>query len=152
MTAMLRGRIRRENRAVAADATLLPPAHAKRTSGSRITNIAGSDETGDGQRAPPCGIVTQADPVYKSVRRPDTRWPATAQQKPPQTDIRIDVASYPDLDLLCWNLATPHVIRRDAFAIHERNWRWIDAANTHHHERALIDTPAAEFGDGLINA
>ena len=70
MTAMLRGRMRRANRAASAGATLPPPAQARRTSGSRITSIAGSDETGDGQYAAPCGIVTQADPVYKSVRRP----------------------------------------------------------------------------------
>ena len=75
-----------------------------------------------------------------------------AQQRPHQADIRIDVESYPNLKLLCWNLATPCVTRRDAFAIYERNWRWIDAANTPPHERALIDSLAAEFGGGLINA
>ena len=53
-----------------------------------------------------------------------------AQQRPHQADIRIDVESYPNLKLLCWNLATPRVTCRDAFAIYERNWRWIDAANT----------------------
>ena len=75
-----------------------------------------------------------------------------AQQRPHQADIRIDVESYPNLKLLCWNLATPRVTRRDAFAIYERNRRWIDAANTSSHERALIDSLAAEFGGGLINA
>ena len=75
-----------------------------------------------------------------------------AQQRPHGAEVRIDVASYPNLRLLCWNLAASRVTRRDAFAIYERNWRWIDAANTPPHERALIDSLAAEFGGGLINA
>jgi hypothetical protein len=75
-----------------------------------------------------------------------------AQREPHQADIRIDVESYPNLKLLCWNLATPRVTRRDAFAIYERNWRWIDAAHTPAHERAFIESLAAEFGGGLINA
>ena len=75
-----------------------------------------------------------------------------AQRRPHQADIRIDVELYPNLKLLCWNLAAPRVTRRDAFAIYERNWRWIDTAHTPPHERALIDSLAAEFGGGLINA
>ena len=75
-----------------------------------------------------------------------------AQPRPHPADIPVDVATYPSLELLCWNLAAPRVTRRDAFAIYERNWRWIDAANTPPHERAFIDSLAAEFGGGLINA
>ena len=144
--------MRRENRAASTGADLSPPTQAGRTSDSRITTFAGSDGTNGGQRAPPCGIVTQADPVYKIVQRPDTRWPEVVQRPPHQTDTPVDVKSYPNLELLCWNLATPRVTRRDAFAIYERNWRWIDAANTPAHERAFIDSLAEEFGGGLINA
>lgn len=75
-----------------------------------------------------------------------------AQHQPHQTDIRVDVESYPNLRLLCWSLAEPRLTRREAFAIYERNWRWIDVAGTPAHEREFIASLAAEFGGGLINA
>lgn len=75
-----------------------------------------------------------------------------AQLQPHQANVLIDLALYPGLGLLCWNLATPRITRRDAFAIYERNWRWIDQASTPAHERAFIDSLAGEFGGGLINA
>ena len=75
-----------------------------------------------------------------------------AQRKPHQPDVWIEVEPYPNLKLLCWNLAVARITRRDAFAIYERNWRWIDAASTPAHERAFIDGLAEEFGGGLINA
>lgn len=75
-----------------------------------------------------------------------------AQRQPHQGDVWVEVGPYPNLKLLCWNLAAARITRRDAFAIYERNWRWIDAADTPAHERAFIDGLAAEFGGGLINA
>ena len=75
-----------------------------------------------------------------------------AQRQSHQSDVWVDVARYPSLKLLCWNLATPRITRRDAFAIYERNWRWIDTAGTSAHERAFIGSLAEEFGGGLINA
>ena len=75
-----------------------------------------------------------------------------AQQQPHRTDSLVDVESCPTLELLCWNLAEPRLTRRDAFAIYERNWRWIDTADTPAHERAFIQSLAEEFGGGLINA
>ena len=69
-----------------------------------------------------------------------------------QADIRVDVESYPTLRLLCRNLVVPRITRRGAFAIYERNWRWIDTASTPAHERAFIQSLAEEFGGGLINA
>lgn len=77
-----------------------------------------------------------------------------AQREPHQADVWIEVTSYPNLELLLlyWNLAAARITRRDAFAIYERNWRWIDAASTPAHERAFIESLAAEFGGGVINA
>ena len=75
-----------------------------------------------------------------------------AQHQRHQADTRVDVESYPNLRLLCWSLAELRLTRRDAFAIYERNWRWIDPANTPAHERAFIESLAEEFGGGLINA
>ena len=64
----------------------------------------------------------------------------------------IPVDDYPGLRLLCWNRRAPYVTRREAFALYERNWRFVDARATPEHERALIDALAHEFGHGLINA
>ena len=62
------------------------------------------------------------------------------------------VDDYPGLKLLCWNRHTPYITRQDAFALYERNWRFVDLASTPDSERALIDDLAREFGNGLINA
>ena len=64
----------------------------------------------------------------------------------------IPVDDYPGLRLLCWNRRAPYVTRREAFALYERNWRFVDVGATPEHERALIDALAHEFGHGLINA
>ncbi len=64
----------------------------------------------------------------------------------------IPVDDYPGLRLLCWNRRAPYVTRREAFALYERNWRFVDARAAPEHERALIDALAHEFGHGLINA
>ena len=62
------------------------------------------------------------------------------------------VDDYPSLKLLCWNRPTPYVTRRDAFALYERNWRFVDLTATPDSERTLIESLAREFGNGLINA
>ena len=64
----------------------------------------------------------------------------------------VRVADYPNLELLCWNIGSACVTRRNAFALYERNWRLVDVAGAPEHERALIDDLAREFGRGLINA
>ena len=132
-------------------ATARPPActirgHPARA--ARTKRVVANQATGNARRC----IVTQVDPVYEIVQRPDTRWSEMAQRQSHQADVWVDVTPYPSLKLLCWNLATPRITRRDAFAIYERNWRWIDNASTPAHERAFIDSLAEEFGGGLINA
>ena len=64
--------------------------------------------------------------------------------------LRVD--DYPSLKLLCWNRRGSYLTRPDAFALYERNWRFVDLASTPESERALIDELAREFGSGLINA
>lgn len=64
----------------------------------------------------------------------------------------VEVASYPNLMLLCWNRRARYITRREAFALYERNWRWVDVNAAPEHERELIDDLAKEFGAGLINA
>ena len=62
------------------------------------------------------------------------------------------VDDFPNLELLCWNRRTRYISRRDAFALYERNWRFVDLAGAPDRERMLIDDLAREFGNGLINA
>ena len=62
------------------------------------------------------------------------------------------VGDYPGLELLCWNRRGPYITRQDAFALYERNWRFVDLGSTPQHERTLIDRLAQEFGGGVINA
>ena len=64
----------------------------------------------------------------------------------------VRVADCPNLVLLCWNIGSALVTRRNAFALYGRNWRLVDLAGAPEHERALIDDLAREFGRGLINA
>ena len=92
------------------------------------------------------------DPVHEIVQRPDTRLCKVAQRQSHQVDVWVELEPYPSLKLLCWNLAAARITRRDAFAIYERNWRWIDTASTPAHEREFIESLAEEFGSGLINA
>lgn len=64
----------------------------------------------------------------------------------------VRIADYPALRLICWNTAATYLARADTFALYERNWRHIDVGGLTDEERAFIDTLAAQFGNGLINA
>ena len=64
----------------------------------------------------------------------------------------VEVGAYPNLELVCWNRNVRFMTRREAFALYERNWRWIDTASLPEHERALIQDLSSEFGAGVINA
>ncbi len=64
----------------------------------------------------------------------------------------IDVREYPELALLCWNRSDRFVPAREAFALYERNWRFVDQARLTARERALIDRLAQRFGNGVLNA
>ena len=81
---------------------------------------------------------------HRSRENPDTRAVS------PSGMVQVD--DYPNLRLLCWNVGTRCISRKHAFALYERNWRWLDVARAPDPERALIDDLAREFGRGLINA
>lgn len=68
-----------------------------------------------------------------------------------QTEL-IDLANFPQLRQLCWNLKTEFLTRTDAFAIYERNWRFIDQSALTVTERALIDQLKDQLGSGVVNA
>jgi hypothetical protein len=64
----------------------------------------------------------------------------------------VDTHEYPELRLLCWNRAERFIPAAEAFALYERNWRFVDPAALSQTERALIDRLAGRFGNGVLNA
>ena len=64
----------------------------------------------------------------------------------------IDLADFPQLRQLCWNLKTEFLTRIDAFALYERNWRFIDQSELTATERTLIDQLKDQLGSGVANA
>jgi hypothetical protein len=64
----------------------------------------------------------------------------------------IDTHEYPELRLLCWNRAERFIPAAEAFALYERNWRFVDPVALSPAERALIDRLAGRFGNGVLNA
>jgi hypothetical protein len=63
----------------------------------------------------------------------------------------IDVREYPELALLCWNRADRFLPAREAFALYERNWRFVDPARMSARERSLVDRLARRYGKGVLN-
>ncbi len=66
-------------------------------------------------------------------------------------DALVDVQAYPNLQLLCWNRAERFIPASDAFALYERNWRFVDEKTLQPAERKLIDRLARTHGRGLLN-
>lgn len=64
----------------------------------------------------------------------------------------IDLADFPQLQQLCWNLKVEFLTRADALAIYERNWRLIDQASLTPTELTLIQELVQELGNGMVNA
>lgn len=64
----------------------------------------------------------------------------------------IDAHDYPELRLLCWNRVERFIPAAEAFALYERNWRFVDPTALSQAERALIDRLAGQFGNGVLNA
>lgn len=66
-------------------------------------------------------------------------------------DAVVDAAEFPNLRDLLWNRADTRVTARDAFALYERNWRFVEESRMSVEERALIQRLAERFGGGLLN-
>jgi hypothetical protein len=64
----------------------------------------------------------------------------------------VEIADFPQLKQLCWNLKTEFLTREDAHAIYERNWRLIDQRALEPNERNFIDGLVEELGKGVVNA
>ena len=64
----------------------------------------------------------------------------------------VRIADYPQLKLLAWNRnADAFIDEQDAFALYEREWRWVEQAALLSHERALIDNLTQRYGHGVMN-
>jgi hypothetical protein len=63
----------------------------------------------------------------------------------------IDVREYPELALLCWNRADRFLPAQEAFALYERNWRFVDEKRLSARERGLLDRLARRYGNGVLN-
>ena len=63
----------------------------------------------------------------------------------------VEVAAYPNLRLLCWNRAERFIPAAEAFALYERNWRFVDEKTLDATERELIERLARTYGGGLLN-
>lgn len=66
-------------------------------------------------------------------------------------DALVALERYPNLKLLCWNRRGRYVSAREAFALYERNWRFVDRNHLEERERALIERLTARFGNGVLN-
>lgn len=58
---------------------------------------------------------------------------------------------FPELNLLAWNRDPARPIDADeAFALYERNWRFVDRENLTPREGLLIRELADEYGHGMM--
>jgi hypothetical protein len=65
---------------------------------------------------------------------------------------RIRLAKYPQLKSIAWSLADDaEVGPAEAFALYERNWRYVDTAAMDPAERALLAKLTATIGKGVMN-
>ncbi|TPM19451.1 hypothetical protein [Mesorhizobium sp. B2-3-6] len=70
-----------------------------------------------------------------------------------RTDITpmIVPAEFPELHAIVWSRdATRPIPAEEAFAIYERNWRFVDQERLTTSERLLIQNLAEKFGQGIL--
>jgi hypothetical protein len=63
----------------------------------------------------------------------------------------IDPAEFPELQALAWNRDPARPIpAEEAFALYERNWRFVDQKRLTAREKLLIQDLADKFGHGVL--
>jgi hypothetical protein len=66
--------------------------------------------------------------------------------------MQVRVENYAQLRDLGWNRPADTVLDgRDALAIYERNWRFVDRDALTEEEQALLDTLVTRYGNGVLN-
>ena len=63
----------------------------------------------------------------------------------------VEVDKYPNLKLIAWNRVDSLLTARDAFALYERNWKFVDTKNMGAAERELIRRLTETWGHGVMN-
>lgn len=67
--------------------------------------------------------------------------------------MEIRIASYPQLNLLCWNRPEGTVLDgAEALALYDRNWRFVDADALEQTELDLISLLTQKYGNGVFLA
>jgi hypothetical protein len=63
----------------------------------------------------------------------------------------IHIADYPQLSKITWNRTDATTIdEREAFALYEANWRFVDVDAMPAHEKLLIEHLKQEVGKGVM--
>ncbi|WP_137890338.1 ankyrin repeat domain-containing protein [Ramlibacter sp. 2FC] len=69
--------------------------------------------------------------------------------------MKIRIEDYPQLKFLCWNRHTDGESALmdgwEAFALYERNWKWVEEDKLTPAERELIETLTREYGGGVLD-
>lgn len=63
----------------------------------------------------------------------------------------LHIDDFPQLALLAWNRAVREIAEDEAFALYERNWRFVDVEHLVAQEAALIERLTAQYGKGILN-
>jgi hypothetical protein len=66
--------------------------------------------------------------------------------------MQVRVGNFAQLRDLCWDRPSTTVLDgRDALAIYERNWRFVDKGDLTGEEQKLLDMLVARYGNGVLN-
>jgi len=66
--------------------------------------------------------------------------------------MQVRLHDYPQLQFIAWNRQKDDFIEEEeAFALYERNWRWVEEASLSINERMLIERLTQVFGHGVLN-
>ncbi len=66
--------------------------------------------------------------------------------------MQVRVENFAQLRDLCWNRPANTVLDgRDALALYERNWRYVDKKTLTGEEQRLLDALVARYGNGVLN-
>ena len=63
----------------------------------------------------------------------------------------VEIARYPNLRLLAWQLHRERIGETEAFALYEREWRHVDVSRLGAEERRLIRHLTDTYGHGVLN-
>ena len=63
----------------------------------------------------------------------------------------LQLSDYPQLAALCWSRIVTTIDERDAFALYESGWRFVDHEHLSPEEQALIEKLTEHYGNGVLN-